>query len=75
MLVLDVPVLPFLEVVAGKAHITDVLRAAFWAFSDLDVLRFSERTLTSPDVDLARDDFAIEQQSLPVLDIVLKSSD
>lgn len=75
VLVFDVPVLPFLEIVAGKPHIPDILRTAFRSLSDLDVLRLSERTFTSLDIDLTRDNLSIEQQSLPILDIILKSSD
>ena len=75
VLVFDVPVLPFLEVVAGKPHITNILRTAFRTLSDFDILRLPERTLTSLYTDLARDNLTIEQQSLPILYIILKSSD
>lgn len=75
MLVLDVSVLLFLEVVAGKTHITDILRTALRGFCDFDVFWFSERTLTSFDVDPAGYDFSIEQQSLPIFYIIFESSD
>ena len=75
MLIFDVPILSFLQVVTGKTHIADILRTAFRTFRDPNVLRLSERTFTPFDIDLARNDLSIEQQSLPILDIILKSSD
>lgn len=45
------------------------------ALGDFNVLGLSERALTSLDIDPARDDFAIQQNSVPILNIMLKSSD